>query len=63
MRKRTLGVLLLTAGILLGFSIATYTVGLGAAAVIFAWAAGITTIVSLLAIGLVLIGEESGWIV
>ena len=60
MRKRTLGILLLTAGILLGFSMAAYQVGLGAAAVIFAWAAGITTIFFLLLIGMILIHEDIG---
>ena len=60
MRKRTLGVLLLTAGLLLGFSMAAYTVGLGAAAVILAWAAGITTIFFLLLIGMILIHEDIG---
>ena len=60
MRKRTLGVLLLLAGILLGFSMLAYQVGLGAAAVILAWAAGITTIFFLLLIGMILIHEDIG---
>ena len=60
MRKRTLGILLLTAGLLLGFSMAAYTVGLGATAVILAWAAGITTIFFLLLIGMILIHEDIG---
>ena len=60
MRKRTLGVLLLLAGLfLLGFMLA-YQVGLGAAAVILAWAAGITTIFFLLLIGVILIHEDIG---
>ena len=60
MRKRTLGLLLLTAGILLGFSMLAYKIGFGAAAVIFAWGAGITTIFFLLLIGMILIHDDIG---
>ena len=60
MRKRTLGLLLLTAGILLGFSMLSYQIGFGAAAVILAWAAGVTTIFFLLLIGMILIHDDIG---
>ena len=58
MRKRTLGVLLLLAGLLLVFSMLSYQIGFGAAAVILAWVAAITTIFFLLLIGLILINED-----